>query len=168
MKRFLLIIGILLPMMAGATGIRDYISRQQIKLLISECRHYEGTEVVQLGRLGTGALKGAIRIAAMSDPEAREILKLAKGIKGISVFDFSGCCEEDKNDIISRLEGILGKAEVLMEAKEGSDRVSLFGVVDDNSQMLNDLVMYAPNDCALICLFGSIPAEKAVHIIDND
>ena len=76
--------------------------------------------------------------------------------------------DEDKNDITYRLEGILGKAEVLMEAKEGSDRFSLFGVVDDNSQELNDLVMYAPNDCALICLFGSIPADKAVHIIDND
>ncbi|MBQ7459663.1 MAG: DUF4252 domain-containing protein [Bacteroidales bacterium] len=168
MKRFLLTLGILLPMMAGATGIRDYISRQQIKLLISECRHCEGAEVVQMGPLGTGALKGAIRLAAISDPDARDILKLIKGINGISVFDFSGCCEEDKNDITYRLEGILGKAEVLMEAKEGSDRFSLFGVVDDNSQELNDLVMYAPNDCALICLFGSIPADKAVHIIDND
>ena len=168
MKRFLLIIGLLLPMMAGAITVRDYISRQQIKTLISECRQYEGVEVVQLGQIGTGALKGAIRLASLSDSDARNIAKLTKGIKGISIFDFEGCPDHHKDIIRSRLERILANGEVLMEARDGGDQITIYGLVDEKGDKIRDFIMYAPADCALICLFGTISTDKVIHIIDND
>jgi len=168
MKRFILIIGILLPTLAGAVGIRESISRQQISSLISDCRNYEGAELVQLGRITTGALKGALRIASISDSEVRDILQLTKGIKSISVFDFDNCSDHHKDIIITRIDKILSGRELLMEAKDGRDRFTIYGVIDDEGGTVQDFIMYAPQDCALICLFGTIPVEKAIHIINND
>lgn len=168
MKRFLLIISLLLPMTAGAITVKDYISRQHIKSLISECRHLEGADVVQLGRFGTAAVKGLIRLAALSDSDAYNLAQLTKGIKGISVFDFEGCCDADKSYIISRLDRALSDGEVLMEMRDEGETVTIYGVVDDMGEEVRDFILYDPSDCALICLFGTIPTEKVVHIVDND
>ena len=155
-------------MTAGAITVKDYISRQQIRSLISECRNIEGADVVQMGRLGTAAVKGAIRLAALSDSDARNLCRLTKGIKGISVFDFEGCCDADKNYILTRLDRILAGGEVLMEMRDEGETVTIYGVVDDRGDEIRDFILYAPADCALICLFGSIPTEKIVHIVNND
>lgn len=155
-------------MYAGAITVKDYISRQQIRNLISECRHLEGADVVQMGRLGTAAVKGAIRIAALSDSDARDLARLTKGIKGISVFDFEGCCDDDKNHIRTRLDRILACGEVLMEMRDEGETVTIYGVVDNRGDEVRDFILYAPADCSMICLFGTIPVEKIVHIADND
>ena len=144
------------------------LSKTKLTALISECRCCEGAEVVQMGRFSTGALKGLLRISTLGDPDARAFRKMIRGIHGLSVFDYDDCCERDKIAINRRLDKILRGQEVLMEVHDGDSHLMAFGVVDDTGDTRTDFVLYAPTECALICIFGSVPTEKVIHIINND
>ena len=168
MKRFLLILGILMPMIMQGVTVRNTLTKSRLTSFISDCRGYEGAEVVQLGKLATSALKGAVRISGIGDPDVREALSFIKGIKSMSIFDYDNCSDADKAIITSRLDKILAGGDILMEAKDGTEKMRIYGVVDDKGDTVRDFILYAPNDCALICIFGSISTRQAVHIMDND
>ena len=165
MKRFLIAFSIILFSLSAAGS---NLSKTKLMALISECRCCEGAEVVQMGRFSTGALKGLLRISTLGDPDARAFLKMIRGIHGLSVFDYDDCCERDKIAINRRLDKILRGQEVLMEVHDGDSHLMAFGVVDDTGDTIKDFVLYAPTECALICIFGSVPTEKVINIINND
>ena len=165
MKRFLIAILILTASLSAAG---DSISKSRLTATISDCRRYQGAEIIKLGRISTGAIKGMLRLISLSEPEAMELVHMMKGVTGLTVFDYSDCSERDIRAIDARLDNIFEGKEVLMEVSDDEDRLIAFGVVDDNSEWLRDFVLYVPSDCTLICVFGSIPVEKMIHIVDND
>ena len=158
---------VLCPLAAGAVTVKDRIRSAQVKALVAECRGYEGAEVINAGRLITGAVKGAIRLAAVGDAEAREITKLIGGVKSISILDFEDCSLEDKNVIRGRIDRVFSGVEPLMEVRDDGDLLLIYGVVDEPASTLRDFIVYSPCDGNLICLFGSIGTDKAVHIINQ-
>ena len=168
LKRLLLIFCILFPVATMASTPVKRVSKSRITSFMSECRHYDGVEVVRLGRITTGALRGVIRLAAVGDPDARNALRLMKGVNGVAVFDFEDCSEYDKSRITRRLDRILSGSEVLMEASDGGDKMRIYGVVDETADKVRDFVLYTPSDCALICIFGSISLDAVARIASND
>ena len=157
MLRLLLIISILLP-----------VSKASITSVISDCRNCEGVEFVHLGRAATGALKIAVRLSAIDDPDAREALRLMRGIHGISILDYSSCSSGDKNRITRRLERALTGSEKLIETSDDGSKMSIYGVVDDEAGTVRDFVLYTPSDNALICIFGSISMDAIAKIASDD
>lgn len=169
MKKILLIAAILLilPFSGECRQKEKAVSSGKITSIITEFRGQEGVETVRLGRIGTAALKGAIRLSASDDPEAREILKSIGGMKSLVVFDFEDASSSVKERIISRLERALEGVELLMEVKDGSDTMQMYGVLSEDGEKISDFIMHSPSDCALICLFGSISTE-ILSLAEND
>ena len=166
-KRLLLIVFVLCPLAAGAVTVKDRLRSAQVKALVAECRSYEGAEVINAGRLITGAIKGAIRLASVEDDGVREIAKLIGGVKSISILDFEDCSPRDKNAICSRIERVFKGIEPLMEVRDDGDLLLIYGVVNEAATKLRDFIVYSPGNGNLICLFGSIDTDKAVHIINQ-
>lgn len=158
-KRILLLIAFLLPLAASAAQPSRTLSKTELASIVSEFRRYDGVEVVKLNRLATGAVKGVIRLAAKSDPDAREALRTMRGLKKLTVLEYDGAAPEVKARLNTRIAQALDGSELLMEAKDGSSAVQIFGVVDDANSLVRDFVVHAPNDCALICLFGSMSMD---------
>ena len=144
------------------------VTKGSVASFISECRRYDGAEVVSLGWLATGAIKSVIRMAAMEDPDARDAVRLVKGIRGVSVFDFEDCSEPDRNLITRRLDKLLRDSEVLMEVTDDGEKMNLYGVYDEKSDTVKDFIMYAPSNCSLICLFGTISMKTLAKLAEND
>ena len=169
MKRLILIISILLSLQAFTAPAGNAVSRSRITAALSEIRNCPGAELVRLGRLPTAALKGVLRLAAADDPDAREELRLMKGIHGITVLDYEDCSAADKSRISGRLDRALSGSEVLMEASDGGERMRIYALVDESTDTVRDFVLYTPSDCALICIFGSISIDTMAKIVaDND
>lgn len=166
-KRLLLMACILCPLTAVAGTIKDRIRTAQVKALVAECRSYEGAEVIDAGRLITGAVKGAVRLAAIGDAEAREISKLIKGVRSLSVLDFEDCSPEDKDAIRGRIDRLLGGVEPLMEVRDDGDLLLIYGAVDASAARVRDFIVYSPGDGTLVCLFGKVDVDKVVHIINQ-
>ena len=163
MKRVLLIISLLLPLLAGtATG--GNISKSKITTFITDCQRYEGVEVVQLGGLATLGLRSAIKLSTIGDPDTREILKLISNIKRISVLEYEDCEPAIQDKITRKLDRLLKDGDLLMETRAGEDRMQIYGVVDDEKGTVNDFVLHTPTRHSLICIFGSIPIEKLAKI----
>ena len=167
MKRIiaiLLLVTVQSAVLAGKTP-----SRTQLSSFISEYRGCEGVELVQLGSLATSALKTAIRMAAKEDddPDLRHALSMLKGIRRLTVFEFEDAAPALKEKMNLRLARILDKSELLFEAKDGGDSFSMYGVIDDKAGTASDFVMYSPESCALICIFGKVSVDALSKLMEN-
>ena len=167
MKRTILILTILLISITGIAG--KPLPRTQLSAFINDYRRCEGVELVQLGSLATSAMKTAIRMAAKEDddPDLRHALSMLKGIRRLTVFEFEDAAPALKEKMNRRLARILDKSELLFEAKDGGDSFSMYGVIDDKAGTASDFVMYSPESCALICIFGKVSVDALSKLMEN-
>ena len=135
------------------------VNKGKIAAIVNEYRGYDGVETVRLGRLGTAALKGVIKISADDDPETRELINNLKGVKSFTVFDFEDAAPSVKEKINTKLSRALEEVELLMELKDGEDKMKMYGVCSDDGQKITDFILHSPSDCALICIYGTVSPE---------
>lgn len=160
----------IVPVLSFAgTGGRT-VHKEKILTIISEYRHQDGVDVVRLGSLGTSLAKTVAKIALEvdGDPEAREIVKMIKGVKSIAVVDFEDAAPSVRDSFNSKLQRAFANSDLLMEVKDDEDQVYIYGLVDQAGDIVQDFVMYVPNDCALICLFGSISIDAVARLAEID
>ncbi len=168
-KIILLFLCLLLPLAASAGTPAKKVSKTKVTSVIAEARRYEGVEVVRLGRVATAALKGLVRAASREDPDAREALQLMRGVKNLTVLDYDDCAPAVRERLARRLDEALGGSELLMEAKEsGGTSMQMFGILDEQTDLVRDFVIHAPSEGALICIFGSIPMDVLGKVTVND
>ena len=167
MKRLFLYFFLLLPLAATAAAPEGRVPKTRISQFITEYRHCEGVEVVRLGRVSTAALKGVIRVAARkeNDPDARDFLKLIRNVKGLYVFEYEDCKPALRDKINRRLNRLLTDSDLLMEASDEGERMQIYGLYDERTEAVRDFVLFSPSECALICLFGSIPMDTVSSIL---
>ena len=164
LKKFLLIFALLLPLTATAARPHRNVSSAEVTSIISDFRHYEGVEVVNLGRLGTALARGVLRHVDDGDDDTRELRHALRGIKGVAIMSYEDASEEVRSKIERRLDHAMKGRELLLEAKDDGESVQIFGVMDDAHGTVRDFVMHVPSSGALICLFGSIPMEAVSKI----
>lgn len=168
MKRFLLILSVLLSLQACARTTGKSVTSPQIASVISECSQYDGVETITLGRFATSALRGVIRVSGAGDNDIKDALRVMKGIRGISIMEYDDCSSDDKAEITSIIRQALSEREVLLEASDEGDKIELYGNVDDNGDMVRDFVLYSSSECALIYIKGAVSMETVARIASND
>ena len=167
MRRILLLL-LLLPLAASGLPAGRTVPKAKLTAILSEAQRCEGAEMVQLGRVGTGAVKVLVRAAARRDPDARQALGLLRGVKRLSVLEYGDCAPEVREHLNRRLADALDGSELLMEAKDGSSAMRLFGIVDEASGTVRDFVLHSPDGCSLVCIFGSIPLNALEKAFADD
>ena len=109
-----------------------------------------------------------MRIAAIDDPDAKEALNLLKDIKGLTIFSYEDCSDSGKNRIVRHLDKVLKGSELILEAKDSSSSFSIYGLYNEGAGTVSDLVMFAPEDCALIFVAGSVSMDEIARMAAND
>lgn len=168
MKKILLILSLMVPMLVTGATSGNRASKNRIGSFIADCRHYEGAEVVHLGTFATSLGKGILKIASIDDPDARELIKMIKGVKSLYVLSYDDCSNDVKAKVNSRLEKMLEGFEMLLEAKDGEDKVKIYGVVSENGKKVSDFILHTPSECAVICILGAISTEAIAKLALND
>lgn len=167
-KLLVLLLLVTLPLAAFAGRPAKRVSNTVLSALISECRQYEGAEVVNLGWLGTSLVKGAIRISADYDPDTRAALRLLDGVKRFGVLNFSDCSQAARERISDRIARVLDRSEVLLEVKEDDMHMCIYGMLDDASGTVRDVVMYDAESCTFIFVKGAISMDAIGTLMTND
>ena len=168
MKRFLLILCVLVPCLSCVGNQGEAAGRSRISSAVSECRHYEGVDYINLGRLATGALKGVLRVAGAGDSDVMEAVSLMKGIKGLTVFSYDDCSDEDRARIDLKISNALAGAEMLMEASDSGEKLRIYGSYDERTDKVSDIVLFAPSESAVICVRGAVMMETLAKIASDD
>ncbi|MCR5351819.1 MAG: DUF4252 domain-containing protein [Bacteroidales bacterium] len=168
MKKLLFLLAlVLLPLAASARRpVNKSVSRTQLNTVLSEFRHFEGVEVVRLGNFAMSLIKGVASVAVSDEPEAREVRGLMRGIKRISVMSYDECENGVRERINRKLKRILDPCEVLMEIKDDDELVRVYGSADDRSGDLQDVILFVPESCALICVYGTISADRVGDLLE--
>ena len=148
-------LGLVLSAWAGAPEKIGNIARQYSS--------HQGFEVVKMGRLLLGALRTAARLDGDMDEEDRAALDAFCGIKHLTVVDFEEASETDRVAFCRKIEKELTRMELIMEAKDSSETLRIYGI--DDGKNLRDIVLYSPNG-ALITMSGSIAMEHIGRLME--
>lgn len=159
---------------AGRSGkSQDSVKQGELKSdiysLLSEYKSQSGFEMIRLGSFGTALMRSGLSLAAKTDDEAddedlHKALSVVKGVKGIAIVDYEDVKLTVRDEFNARLKAIFDRSELLMEAKDGDDDLLIYGSVSEDGSTLKDMVLYVPEDYALICLFGNIPSEAIAEL----
>lgn len=135
--------------------------------LVREYNLYQGFDVVSVGGLGLGLVK-MIAKASAENEEDRMALEVIDGLRKIIVVDYMAA-EQDRKDSFSRkAAGLLKNAEKIIEVKEDGETVNVYGTAASDGDRIDDLIVFIPEECTLICLFGSISADKIADIVEME
>ncbi|MBR6370239.1 MAG: DUF4252 domain-containing protein [Bacteroidaceae bacterium] len=161
MRSIFIILALMIPLLGNARKEKKVVSEYMIHRVIQDYGSESGFEVIRIGPLAADILKGAVRMSLSKDnsPEAREVGKVIKQINKLIVVDYEGCSYETRTMINRDLEKVLDPGNLLMEIKDGENSMLLYGILTDKEKSIKDFVLYTPQSCTLICLFGSIPAD---------
>lgn len=164
MKKRILLTLIIFAFMTGIASAASPLTRARLKSFIKDCRDYEEVEVLHLGGLATGALKGFISIAGADDPDIKEFRKISRWVNGMSILEYEDCPASIREEITSKINRLLKGAELLMEASDDGERLSIYGNYDEKKNVVKDVILYSPDDCSLICFFGKIPMDSVYEL----
>ena len=164
-KTLLITLLLLLPAAGCGAETAKRTPQGRIVSLVSEYRSCDGFEVIRFGGLALTALRQAVRLSDDIDREdTRMALALMKGIRKVVVVDYEDAEDATRRRFTRRLDKLLDESDLLLEARDGSDSVRIFGVTDGDGSVLRDLVVHAPGSSTLVCLFGSLPVETLAKL----
>ena len=129
----------------------------KLRSLVSSFKGTEGFDIVDLGGPAMLLLKAAAR-AEVDDPEDRAAMDLFRSLKRLTVVDFSEAAPEKREKFLRKLDRILAGEEVLMEAKDGGEKVAIYGLTSKDGSRIDDIIIRA--DDALISVRGSIRTDQ--------
>ena len=129
----------------------------KLRSLVSSFKGTEGFDVVDLGGPAMLLLKAAAR-AEVDDPEDRAAMDLFRSLRRLTVVDFSEAAPEKREKFLRKLDRILAGEEVLMEAKDGGEKVAIYGLTSKDGSRIDDIIIRA--DDALISVRGSIRTDQ--------
>lgn len=135
------------------TRSRDVVS------LVQEYKKAEGFDVVSVGSLGMGLVKIIANITA-DTPEDKAALSILNGLNKVVVVEYGAMDPGCRESFVTEVEALLKNAEIILEAKDEGDIVRIYGTASDDGKKISDLMVFTPEDNTLICLLGSISAEK--------
>lgn len=143
---------------ARAEGIdsdRESLTLPGIKL-VSE----NNLDIVSIGSLGISVIKLGTRMSGEDAEEMRMARSLFKGIKKLMIVSYDECPVELRERFNRKVARTLNGCELLVEAKDEGEKVSIYGTTSRDGSKISDIVLFAPEDGALMCFFGTIDAAR--------
>lgn len=104
--------------------------------------------------------------AEADDPEEKAVLDMIKGVNKFVVVNYEDASQTARATFAAKLNGLFGKTEKIIEVKDGEDEVNIYGTSVNGGESIDDIMIYIPSDCALICVLGSISADRIADIIE--
>lgn len=139
---------------SGIDSDRETVSLPGIKV-VSEAN----VEMVSIGGI---AMKLGKSVSGLN----RE-LPIARGIKSMLVVSYEDCPQHIKDLFNAKMSRELSGCELLMEAKDGGEKMSCYGTTANDGETISDIIMFVPESGALICFFGTIAAKDLADLVES-
>ncbi len=127
----------------------------------------DGFEVISVGKFGLNIAKVFAKKSAETKEEKKEIAEFMDGLQQMVVVDFEDAADTPKAEFKSKVAAFLKKSEIIVEMKENGETMTIYGSSSNDGKAIDDLIMYVPEDCALICLWGRISANNISEMMDS-
>ena len=162
-KIFFVTLSLLIAAFVGIAANRN-VDTSVILNTISDYKHVSGVQVISIGKLGLGFAKFAANLSAESE-EDKAALAILNGINKVVVFNYEEAPEAKQKELNSKLSQLFNNAEKILEVKDEEDTVNIYGTSVNGGESIDDLMIFIPEDYTLICVLGSISAERIADLI---
>ena len=140
------------------------IDTKNIVSIISDYKDVSGVEVISVGKLGLGLTKIITNLSAESK-EDKAILALLNGINKLLLVNYEDAALAKRKELNSRLSELFDNAEKILEFKDEEETVNIYGTSANEGKSIHNLMIFIPEDYTLVCVLGSISAEKIADLI---
>ena len=158
MKRFIFALMMLAATISCAAESKTVNS---VISIVSEYSSDPDIDVISIGKLGIDIVTVLGKLS-VETKEEKDVLALLSGFNKILVADYEDAEISKRQEINSKLTKALEGAEKIIEVK---DTVLIYGTSVNDGEKLEDIIIYIPEDCALICFVGSIDFDKLTDLV---
>ncbi len=130
------------------------VKTKDITTLVSSYKGKDGFTVLSIGKFAMSMVTKLTKVA--DDPEA---VKIMEGLDKMVIVEYCDADQAVKEEFTGKISQALKGAETIMSVKEGGESMNMYGTISDTGDAIDDLIIFVPEDCALICFFGKISAE---------
>ena len=131
---------------------------------ISDYKNVSGIQVISVGKLGLGLAKVVASLSVESE-EDKAALAILNGINKVVVVNYEDATSAKQKELNSKLSKLFNSAEKIIEVKDEEDTVNIYGTSVNRGESIDDLMIFIPEDYSLICILGSISAERIAELI---
>ena len=143
----------------GKANTRDVIG------LVRNYNHHEGFEVLSVGKLGISLVHMIAN--ANADEDEKAALGILRDINKVVVVSYDEADEAKQQAFNARMGKVLDGAEKILEVKDEGETVNIYGTSVNGGESIDDLMIFIPEDCTLVCILGSISAERIADLIEK-
>ena len=149
MKRILLLLMLSLAASSGMApgAAARTVPEQRLVNIVNGFRGTEGFEVVKV---------------------FRQALKVMNGVRRVVVVEYEDGPERERRLFNDRISSALRNSDLLMSVNDGGSSVSIYGTTDERTGDMRDVVIFTPDDCALVCVFGRISMEAVAELLKDN
>lgn len=166
MKRIILMVLLVAAAVVGASaGEKRNLATDAVLQLVMDHRYKQGFETISVGKMGLGLVRMVLSAEA-DDPEEKAVLDMIKGLNKFVVVNYEDASQTARAAFAAKLNGLFGNMEKIIEVKDGEDGVNIYGTSVNGGESIDDIMIYIPSDCTLICVLGSISADRIADIIE--
>ncbi len=140
------------------------VDTRNIISTISDYKHVSGVQVISVGKLGLGLAKVVANLSAESE-EDKAALAILNGINKVVVVNYEDATAAKEKELNSKFSELLNNAEKIIEVKDEEDTIHIYGTSANGGRSIDDLMIFIPKDYTLICVLGSISAERIADLI---
>lgn len=140
------------------------VDTRNIISTISDYKHVSGVQVISVGKLGLGLAKVVANLSAESE-EDKAALAILNGINKVVVVNYEDATAAKEKELNSKFSELLNNAEKIIEVKDEEDTIHIYGTSANGGGSIDDLMIFIPKDYTLICVLGSISAERIADLI---
>ena len=132
--------------------------------IVNEYSSESDVDVVSIGKLGIDIVTVLGKLS-VDTKEEKDVVALLSGFNKILVVDYEDAEMSKRQEINYKLNKVLDGAEKIIEVKDEEDTVQIYGTSVNDGKKLEDIIIYIPEDGALICFLGSIDFDKLADLI---
>lgn len=141
-----------------------HVNTNNVINTIGEYKDVSGVQVISVGKLILGLGKFAAKLSVDSEEE-KAALEILNGIDKVVVINYEDAAEAQKNELNARFSDLFNQTETILEVKEDGATVNIYGTSVNEGESIDDLMIFIPEEYTLICILGSISADKVGELI---
>lgn len=141
-----------------------HVNTNNVINTIGEYKDVSGVQVISVGKLILGLGKFAAKLSTDSEEE-KAALEILNGIDKVVVINYEDAAEAQQNELNARFSDLFNQTETILEIKEDGTTVNIYGTSVNEGESIDDLMIFIPEEYTLICILGSISADKVGELI---
>ena len=141
-----------------------HVNTDNVINTISEYKQTSGVQIISVGKLGLGLAKVVANLSAESE-EDKAALAILNGINKVVVVNYEDAAAAEQKKLSSRFSNLFKGAEKILEIKDEDKVINIYGTSGNEEKTIDDLMIFIPEDYTLICVLGSISAERIADLI---